>query len=152
MDKTQRIGTYILAFALGGLLSAAAVVSIVSNQVQAGTAAVDGSIHTLQANAIQREGILQQTVDAWQARAQKCEAQFSNATVIYEKQDLASIPVLNGAAVISVGGAVAQPSLYIPAQVEVFTNRQDVRYEWRNAKTGESQGLQLPKPLPAVPQ
>jgi hypothetical protein len=96
--------------------------------------------------------IEQQIADTWKQRAESCEAKFRVGTIVYEKQDIASVPLFHGAASINIGGVVVRPYLYIPEQVDIYTDRPDVRYEWRDGKSGESKGIQLPHPLPAAVQ
>ena len=62
-------------------------------------------------------------------------------TIVYQKQPLASFPILHGMAAFDLNDAAQpKPSLYIPAQVDIYTDRPDVRYAWIDGRSGVQQG------------
>lgn len=125
----------------GGMLATILVLHIVTNQVQAHAAEIGDSFRALNEKAATREGILQQTANAWQGRAEKCETKFTVGTIVYQPQAAASLPLLHGMASLELApGSGTKASLYIPAQVDIYTYRSDVRYEWIDGRTGQSHG------------
>ena len=135
---------FIIGSVFGGLIACTITLHLVTKQVEANTAREAGSVSIVEKNAAEREAILSQTIDAWQKRAQSCEGKFNVGTVVYEKQELASIPLLGGMASLRLGaGSGTQPALYIPAQVDIYTDRPDVRYQWFDGRTGEAKGVQI---------
>jgi hypothetical protein len=134
---------FIIGSVFGGLIACTITLHLVTKQVEANTAREAGSVSIVEKNAADREAILSQTIDAWQKRAQSCEGKFAVGTVVYERQELASIPLMHGAARIGIGLGDAKASLYIPAQVDIYSDRPDVRYQWFDGRTGASQGVQV---------
>jgi hypothetical protein len=141
----------------GGILATIIVLHIVTGQVEARNAQLGDqfatSAQSIQHQAAERERILQATVDAYKSRTDACEAKFTIGTVVYQRQPLASIPLLHGIAAFDVNDiGNPKPSLYIPAQVDIYTDRLDVRYEWIDGRTGASKGVQVARSPSAVPQ
>jgi hypothetical protein len=125
----------------GGLLATILVLHIVTNQVQAGNAAVSASIESANAETQKTVNTAQKVIAAWQTRAETCEAKFTVGTIVYQKQPLASFPILHGMAAFDLNdSAQPKPSLYIPAQVDIYTDRPDVRYTWIDGRSGLQQG------------
>lgn len=90
----------------------------------------------------------------WQARAQKCEANFSTFTILYEPGTSLSIPVLHGLVDIQAGAATglqtpAHPAWVIPAKIEprVIANQPGLVYAYIDRQTGQIDG---PYPPAAV--
>jgi hypothetical protein len=130
---------FLLGGITGGILATIIVLHIVTNQVQAGNAAVSASIESANAETQKTVNTAQKVIAAWQSRAESCEAKFAVGTIVYQKQPLASFPILHGLAafnIVDVGES--KPSLYIPAQVDIYTDRTDVRYQWFDGHTGEA--------------
>jgi len=130
-----------------GIGAAAITLHLVTSHVESQTASLGEAQQHVTEQYQQNLSMAEQVIATWQKRAQLCEAKFSTVTVVYEKQDIASVPVLHGMLAIGLSASQdgARPAMAIPAKVEIYTSRPDVRYEWRDARTGESQGgLQLP--------
>jgi hypothetical protein len=135
---------FIMGSVFGGLIACTITLHLVTKQVEANTAREAGSVAIVEKNAAERDAILSQTIDVWRKRAESCEAKVNVGTVVYEKQETASIPLLGGLASLRIGqGSVLQPALYIPAQVDIYTDRPDVRYQWFDGRTGEAKGVQI---------
>jgi hypothetical protein len=139
---------FLIGSVFGGMIAVTITLHIVTKQVEARTAAISADVgHAAAARTDAERQIYdtaQQVIDAWKRRAEACEGKFNVGTVVYEKQELASIPLLGGLASLKLGASSGmQPSLYIPAQVDIYTERPDVRYQWVNGRTGESQAIQI---------
>jgi hypothetical protein len=141
----------------GALIGMIVTLHIVTNQVQARNARLNETIDGLIARNAERIVQVEKLELLWKSRADTCEAKFQVGTIVYEKQDLATIPLMHGSMAFVIrdtdkGGA--RPSLYIPAQVDIYTDRPDVRYEWIDGRTGQSKGIfpATSSPSPSVPQ
>jgi hypothetical protein len=139
---------FLIGSVFGGMIAVTITLHIVTKQVEARTAAISADVgHAAQARTDAERQIYdtaQQVIDAWKRRAEACEGKFNVGTVVYEMQEMASIPLIHGTA--RIGFSLAddtKPSLYIPAQVDIYTERPDVRYQWVNGRTGESQAIQI---------
>jgi hypothetical protein len=132
---------FLMGVVAGGLLATILVLHIVTNQVEARNAAISASLDgTAKANA-DNLALAQKVIDTWRGRAETCEAKFTVGTIVYQQQPLASFPMLHGVAafdIVDIGDS--KPSLYIPAQVDIYTGRPDVRYQWFDGRTGAPQG------------
>ena len=137
-------------FALGGIigagLSAGIVLHVVTNEVQSRNAQVTESLDASERQTKQTSDLALKTVAAWQQRAETCEAKFAVATVVYQNQAIATVPLLHGMIALKVapGAGSAQPSLVIPAQVEVYSQRPDIQYQWLDGRTGEQKSIIQP--------
>jgi hypothetical protein len=141
MPKSPALA-FLMGMLPGALLATIIVLHIVTNQVQAGNAAVSASIESANAETQKTVNTAQKVIAAWQSRAETCEAKFAVGTIVYQKQPLASFPILHGLAafnIVDVGES--KPSLYIPAQVDIYTDRTDVRYQWFDGHSGAPQGI-----------
>lgn len=142
--------TPLLSFLYGTFLGAAIatiiVLHIVTNQVQARTAQVNAILDSRTQQTQDAGDLALRTVAAWQQRAETCEAKFTVATVVYQDQPIASVPFLHGTVALQVapGAGNAKPSLVIPAQVEVFSQRPDIQYQWLDGRTGEPKSIITP--------
>lgn len=140
MSKSP-ILNFLMGMVSGGMLATIVVVHILANQVQARNAQVQQSIEGANAETLQTVHTAQKVIATWQARAEACEAKFAVGTIVYQKQPMASFPILHGIAAFDLNDAGSpKPSLYIPAQVDIYTDRPDVRYEWIDGRTGVQQG------------
>lgn len=142
----ERLAESIAIAVIGAIVGAAAMMKIVSNEVQARNAQVTDSIDGAEQQTRQTNDLALKTVAAWQQRAETCEAKFSVATVVYQNQAIATVPLLHGMIALKVapGGGSAQPSLVIPAQVEVYSQRPDIQYQWLDGRTGEPKSIIQP--------
>jgi len=133
---------FLMGVVAGGILATIVVLHILTNQVQARNAAISSSLDDAAATSRQALGTAQKVIDTWQARATACEAKFTVGTIVYQDQPAASIPILHGMMSLDLNGSVgvSKPSLFIPAQVDIYTGRADVRYQWFDGRTGAPQG------------
>jgi len=142
----------ILCGIMGALIGAAITAHIAANEVQARSAAVNSSITGAQEETRRTVDMAQKVINAWQSRAESCEAKFTVGTIVYQQQAIVSVPMLSGLAALDVnapGGP--KPSLYIPAQVDIYTNRPDVRYAWIDGRTGAAKdGVHVALPPSSV--
>jgi hypothetical protein len=129
---------FLMGVVAGGILATILVLHIVTNQVEARNAAISSSIAGANEETRRTVDTAQKVIDTWQARATACEAKFTVGTIVYQQQPLASFPVMAIFDVVDVGES--KPSLYIPAQVDIYTGRTDVRYQWFDGRTGAPQG------------
>lgn len=142
--------TPLLSFLYGTFLGAAIatiiVLHIVTNQVQERNAMIIAGIDSNGRQWQETRDMALRTVAAWQQRAETCEAKFTVATVVYQDQPIASVPFLHGTVALQVapGAGNAKPSLVIPAQVEVFSQRPDIQYQWLDGRTGEPKSIITP--------
>jgi hypothetical protein len=134
---TSKWAARILCAMLGFLAGSAITSHVFTKQVDAHNAELQSSMDGASAQNAKTLTIAQSVINAWQSRAQTCEAKFAVGTIVYQKQPLTSFPLLNGIAAFDISdGNTPKPSLYIPAQVDIYTDRQDVRYEWIDGHTG----------------
>jgi hypothetical protein len=132
---------FLLGVVAGGMLATILVLHIVTNQVEARNAALSSSIAGANEETRRTVDTAQKVIDAWQTRATACEAKFAVGTIVYQKQPMASFALLHGIAAFDVNDPGSpKPSLYIPAQVDIYTDRPDVRYEWIDGRTGAAKG------------
>jgi hypothetical protein len=132
---------FLLGMVAGGMLAAILTLHILTNQVQARNAQVQQSLEGANAETLSTVHTAQKVIATWQTRAEACEAKFTVGTIVYQKQPAASFPLLHGMAAIDLNGPdTPKPSLYIPAQVDIYTDRADVRYEWLDGRTGIAKG------------
>ena len=128
---------FLMGMISGGLLATLLVLHIVTNQIAARNAALSASLDGAAQSSQEALGTAQQVIDTWHARAEACEAKFAVGTIVYQKQPMASFAILHGMAAFDVNDPGSpKPSLYIPAQVDIYTDRADVRYEWIDGRTG----------------
>lgn len=139
-----------LIFIFGALFGGAITAHVLTNQVQARNAAlrqtVTDAVDQTVAQSRTNAELAQKVIDTWRGRTQSCEAKFSIATVIYQDQPIASVPFLRGIVAVQVapGAGSAKPSLIIPAQVDVYSQRADIQYQWLDGTTGESKSAIQP--------
>lgn len=135
---------FIIGSVFGGLIACTITLHIVTNQVQSRTAAMGAANTDLAKAQIEALNTAEKVIAAWQTRAETCEGKFKVGTVVYEKQEVASIPMFGGLATLRLGaGSGMRPSLYIPAQVDIYTERADVRYQWVDGRSGEAKAVQI---------
>jgi hypothetical protein len=139
---------FIIGSVFGALIACTITLHLVTKQVEANTAQAIAAIHDVESKGehavTTTQAEWEKVVDIWKRRAESCESKFTLGTVVYEKQELASIPLLGGMASLRLGaGSGTQPALYIPAQVDIYTDRPDVRYQWFDGRTGEAKGVQI---------
>jgi len=132
---------FLLGMVAGGMLATILVMHILTAQVEARNAAIRSSLDGANAETRTVVDTAQKVIAAWQTRATACEAKFAVGTIVYQKQPMASFALLHGIAAFDVNDPGSpKPSLYIPAQVDIYTDRPDVRYEWIDGRTGAQQG------------
>jgi hypothetical protein len=133
--------TRILCGIMGALIGAAITAHIAANEVQARGAVVNASIAGANEETRRTVDMAQKVIAAWQSRAESCEAKFAVGTIVYQKQPMISWPIVEGMAAFDLNDpGNPKPSLYIPAQVDIYSNRADVRYAWIDAHTGAQKG------------
>jgi len=138
---------FLMGMVSGGMLAAILVLHIAANQMQARNADLGASIDGAQAETRKVVDTAQKVIATWQARAETCEAKFTVGTIVYQRQPMASFPILHGMAAFDLADAGSpKPSLYIPAQVDIYTDRPDVRYEWIDGRSGTSKGVHVAQP------
>lgn len=133
-------------FVLGVIVGVTIAAHVITNEVQARNAQVKDSLDASEAQTLQTNDLALKTVAAWRGRAESCEAKFDTMTVIYQQQAIATIPLMKGVAAVQVvpGGGALKPSLVIPAQVDVYSYRTDLQYQWIDAKSGEPKSILQP--------
>jgi hypothetical protein len=132
---------FLMGMVSGGMLATILVLHITTNQVEARNAAMQQSLDGASQSTQQALGTAQKVIDAWRGRAEACEAKFTVGTIVYQKQPMASFAILHGMAAFDVNDPGSpKPSLYIPAQVDIYTDRADVRYAWIDGHSGAQQG------------
>jgi hypothetical protein len=129
------VGTaiFILGAFVGGM--------ILASTEKAGTAAVVKTIDSLQ------QQMYEQTV-----RAQKCEAQFTNLTVLYEFDATPGLPILGGALSIQPGSAAnpvgqVRPKWIVPAKIipTILPGVQGASFSYFDPQTRKLDGPYVPK-------
>jgi hypothetical protein len=132
---------FLMGMVSGVLLATILVLHIVTGQVEARNAALSSSIAGANEETRRTVDTAQKVIDTWRGRAETCEAKFTVGTIVYQQQPLASFPILHGMAAFDLNDAAQpKPSLYIPAQVDIYTDRPDVRYAWIDGRSGAQQG------------
>ena len=150
--KTNQWAARLMCAVIGMMIGAAITAHLAANEVQARNAQVSASLDEAKKQADTTQDLAQRVIDAYRGRAEKCEAKFTVGTIVYQQQPLVSVPMLSGLAALDVnapGGP--KPSLYIPAQVVIYTNRPDVRYAWIDGRTGAAKdGVHVALPPSSV--
>jgi hypothetical protein len=132
---------FLMGIVAGGLLATILVLHIVTGQVEARNAAIRSSLDGANAETRTVVDTAQKVIAAWQTRAETCEAKFTVGTIVYQNQPAASIPILHGMMSFDLNTpGDPKASLYIPAQVDIYTDRPDVRYAWIDGRSGVQQG------------
>jgi hypothetical protein len=142
----------ILCGIMGALIGSGITAHIAAIEVQARGAVVSASITGAQEETRRTVDMAQKVIAAWQSRAESCEAKFAVGTIVYQRQPLASFSIVHGLAAFDVNDPGSpKPSLYIPAQVDIYTNREDVRYAWIDGRTGAAKdGVHVALPPSSV--
>jgi hypothetical protein len=142
MTATQKA---IAAFFLGLMLGGSALGAWGLHELKKQNETHIATIKQIAGDWNQNTVVQSQALFAWTMRAEQCEAKFQVGTMIYEPRPAFSVPVLNGAVTLSLGGGVPggqqlAPVWYVPAQVTPQTNLPGARYQWIDARTGAARG------------
>jgi hypothetical protein len=142
----------LLCLIFGALIGAGITAHLAANEVQAHSATVNSTITGAQEETRRTVDMAQKVIAAWQSRAETCEAKFAVGTIVYQRQPLASFSIVHGLAAFDVNDPGSpKPSLYIPAQVDIYTDREDVRYAWIDGRTGAAKdGVHVALPPSSV--
>lgn len=128
---------FLLGIISGALLATLIVLHVMTNKVEAQQQSTYASMDSAEKRNTGTQEMALRVIAAWQSRAQACEAKFTVGTIVYQRQPLASFSIVHGLAAFDVNDPGSpKPSLYIPAQVDIYTNREDVRYAWIDGRTG----------------
>jgi hypothetical protein len=132
---------FLMGMITGGMLATILVVHVFTNQMLARNRQANETMDSAAKANADNLALAQRVIDTWQTRATACEAKFTVGTIVYQRQPMASFPILHGMAAFDLNDAAQpKPSLYIPAQVDIFTDRLDVRYAWIDGRSGAQQG------------
>jgi hypothetical protein len=142
MPKSPALA-FLMGMLPGALLATLIVLHVTANQIEAHSAATYASFSAAERTNQEQSDMAQKVIDAWRGRAETCEAKFAVGTIVYQQQPLASFALLHGVAAFDLNDPRSpKPSLYIPAQVDIYTNRPDVNYQWMDKRTGDAKGMQ----------
>ncbi len=152
VSNTWATGAICLCFGIGiGMMLATRILASVPPATAANCAAIESSWEQTNAEAMK-------TVLAWKAADEKCEAQFGEATVLYDTSAAPNpfaIPLLHGTVNLSLAGTgpTPGPRWIIPAKIvpAILGSSTSAAYGYVDVRAGRIEGPFQPLPPGAIP-